>query len=68
MTVERPSPFPLRLARSTSADAHMLAQKHGMSLNQFIIHAVNEKIVRLSPQATPLSSANTQDTRHAPAD
>jgi predicted HicB family RNase H-like nuclease len=59
MTVERPSPFPLRLARSTSADAHMLAQKCGMSLNQFIIHAVNEKIVRLSPQPAPVSRAIT---------
>ena len=53
MTEGRPSPFPLRLARSTNADAHMLAHKHGMSLNQFIIHAINEKIVRLSPQPTP---------------
>lgn len=44
---EGPSSFPLRLPRSTRQRAVELAHNEGLSLNQFIVLAVTEKIVRL---------------------
>ena len=39
--------FPLRLPKSTRLQAVELAQREGLSLNQFIALAVAEKITRL---------------------
>lgn len=39
--------FPLRLPRSTRAQAYELARREGVSLNQFIVQAVAEKITRM---------------------
>jgi hypothetical protein len=43
----RPGSFPLRLPVSTRRQANDLAQREGLSLNQFISLAVAEKITRL---------------------
>jgi len=43
----RPMSFPLRLPISTRRQAIDIAQKEGLSLNQFISLAVAEKITRL---------------------
>lgn len=43
----RPATFPLRLPVSMRRQAIDLAQKEGLSLNQFISLAVAEKITRL---------------------
>ncbi len=43
----KPSSFPLRLPFSIRRQADDLAQKDGLSLNQFISLAVAEKITRL---------------------
>lgn len=51
MTQPRPNAFPLRLPRTTRADAHTLADRLGVSMNEFILAAINEKILRLSPDS-----------------
>ena len=43
----RKTSFPLRLPESMRREARELAQREGLSLNQFIGIAVAEKIVRL---------------------
>lgn len=43
----KPGSFPLRLPISIRRQANDLAQKDGLSLNQFISLAVAEKITRL---------------------
>jgi hypothetical protein len=43
----KPGSFPLRLPFSIRRQANDLAQKDGLSLNQFISLAVAEKITRL---------------------
>lgn len=42
-----PRTFPLRLPRSMRLQASEIAQREGLSLNQFITLAVAEKITRL---------------------
>ena len=44
---KKPASFPLRLPFSIRRQANDLAQKDGLSLNQFISLAVAEKITRL---------------------
>lgn len=59
-----PSSFPLRLPRSTRERAIEVAQKEGLSLNQFITLAVTEKIVRLELMAeATLSKLPTTDNK-----
>lgn len=49
----RPISFPLRLPFTTRRQAIEIAQKEGLSLNQFISLAVAEKITRLEHIAWP---------------
>ncbi len=49
----RPISFPLRLPFSTRRQAIEIAQREGLSLNQFISLAVAEKITRLEHIAWP---------------
>jgi hypothetical protein len=49
----RPISFPLRLPFSTRRQAIEIAQKEGLSLNQFISLAVAEKITRLEHTSWP---------------
>lgn len=49
----RPISFPLRLPFTTRKQAIEIAQKEGLSLNQFISLAVAEKITRLEHIAWP---------------
>jgi hypothetical protein len=49
----RPMSFPLRLPFSTRRQAVEIAQREGLSLNQFISLAVAEKITRLEHTAWP---------------
>ena len=50
----QPKSFPLRLPRALWAMATELARRDGVSLNQFIVQAIAEKITRLecSPSST----------------
>lgn len=52
----RPMSFPLRLPFSTRRQAIEIAQREGLSLNQFISLAVAEKITRLEHTAWPEQS------------
>ena len=47
---EPPKSFPLRLPRSMRLIADDLAEREGISLNQFISLAIAEKITRLENQ------------------
>ena len=49
----RPISFPLRLPFSTRREAIEIAQREGLSLNQFISLAVAEKITRLEHTSWP---------------
>jgi hypothetical protein len=49
----RPVSFPLRLPFSTRRQAIEIAEREGLSLNQFISLAVAEKITRLEHMAWP---------------
>jgi len=49
----RPMSFPLRLPFSTRRQAIEIAQREGLSLNQFISLAVAEKITRLEHTTWP---------------
>ena len=51
--ISRPISFPLRLPFSTRRQAIEIAQREGLSLNQFISLAVAEKITRLEHTAWP---------------
>lgn len=42
-----PKTFPLRLPRSARAQARQIAEREGISINQFILLAVAENITRL---------------------
>jgi hypothetical protein len=46
---KRQNAFPLRLPRTTRMLADQLAQREGISLNQFISLAIAEKIERFGP-------------------
>jgi hypothetical protein len=52
----RPISFPLRLPFSTRRQAIEIAQREGLSLNQFISLAVAEKITRLEHTMWPEQS------------
>jgi hypothetical protein len=60
----RPGSFPLRLPISTRRQANDLAQREGLSLNQFISLAVAEKITRLE-QAFWLDGMSTPKVQAA---
>jgi len=49
----RPLSFPLRLPFSTRRQAIEIAQREGLSLNQFISLAVAEKLTRLEHTSWP---------------
>ncbi|WP_109489261.1 hypothetical protein [Occallatibacter savannae] len=51
--ISHPISFPLRLPFSTRRQAIEIAQREGLSLNQFISLAVAEKITRLEHTAWP---------------
>lgn len=53
----RPISFPLRLPFSTRRQAIDIAQREGLSLNQFISLAVAEKITRLEHTSWPEQQA-----------
>jgi len=59
----RPMSFPLRLPISTRRQAIDIAQKEGLSLNQFISLAVAEKITRL--EHTSWIEHSTSDVAHS---
>ena len=44
---EQRKSFPLRLSRTMREEAIELAHREGISMNQFISHAIAEKITRL---------------------
>ena len=46
--VKLPATFPLRLPKSTRLQAVEIAKREGLSLNQFIVLAIAEKLTRLS--------------------
>lgn len=61
--------FPLRLSRSVRAEAEQLSNREGISINQFIVLAVAEKIARLehflSPRQLPSSPGSLiSDVNH----
>jgi len=64
----RPISFPLRLPFSTRRQAIEIAQREGLSLNQFISLAVAEKITRLEhtawPEQSNISSARVAAPGH----
>ena len=56
----KPGSFPLRLPFSIRRQANDLAQKDGLSLNQFISLAVAEKITRLGTVVLGRSDRNLE--------
>lgn len=43
----QPKTFPLRLPRTVREQAGQLADREGISINQFVLQAVAEKVTRL---------------------
>jgi predicted HicB family RNase H-like nuclease len=60
--ISRPISFPLRLPFTTRRQAIEIAQREGLSLNQFISLAVAEKITRLEHTSWPeqMNGSSTQ--------
>jgi hypothetical protein len=52
--------FPLRLSASLKAEAMSMAHRDGISLNQFISHAVSQQILRMNLQAAQRHEANQE--------
>ena len=50
----RSNAFPLRLPRSTRAQADLMAHRQGVSVNEFILKAVAEKIANLTRDSADL--------------
>jgi predicted HicB family RNase H-like nuclease len=59
---ERPHPkqFPLRLPRSLKAAAQVIANRDGISLNQFINLAVAEKVERIGMETSSPPNTNSK--------
>lgn len=62
MTEQRSNPFPLRLPRTTRAEAHDLARQLGLSLNEFILNAIAEKVARVEPLLLTSPSASREES------
>lgn len=61
---KRMNAFPLRLPRTTRAQADVMAHREGISVNEFILSAVAEKIDHLTrPPAHP-SRNNLPEPAH----
>lgn len=43
----QPKTFPLRLSRTVREQAGQIADREGISINQFVLQAVAEKVTRL---------------------
>lgn len=60
--------FPLRLSRSVRGEAELLADREGISINQFIVLAVAEKVTRLERDFSSREISPSGDVNHtAPA-
>jgi hypothetical protein len=55
--------FPLRLPKTTRVQADRLAERQGVSLNEFIRVAVAEKISRLEPLISTETAQDEKDEK-----